>query len=297
MKHITSSVLQSRYAELVLIATTVIAASGWIFSKQAIAQFPPFGFIGLRFILASLFLLPFCYRQLFRVEPLDLLKSLAIGMLLGSALLLWIYAVSVSDALGEGAFIMSLSMLFVPFVAWLFFGDRPSKAFWCALPVAVIGLVLLFSAGQLQQSSNQLWFVLSALMLAIHFSFNSYFARKVPVLLLTCIQLFSTGILGLVISLWFDVWPSTIAGSTWSWFWLSVLLATSFRYVLQTYGQKETSTETAALIMILEPVWTLLFSLLWFDDSISPLKLIGCGLILLSVLISRNGRRLSRLFT
>ena len=37
---------------------------------------------------------------------------------LGSAVMTWIYAISISDTLGEGAFIMSLSMLFVPIVAW-----------------------------------------------------------------------------------------------------------------------------------------------------------------------------------
>ena len=116
-----------RHAELLLLAVTVIAAFGWIFSKEAIEHLPAFGFIGLRFLLASLCLLPFCYRDLSQVKPIVLLKAFFVGSLLGCALLLWIYAVSISETLGEGAFIMTLSKLFVPLVAWSLFDDKPAK--------------------------------------------------------------------------------------------------------------------------------------------------------------------------
>lgn len=49
-------------------------------------------------------------------------------------MLLWIYAVATTPSLGEGAFIMSLSMLFVPLVAWGMLHIRPSGAFWASLP-------------------------------------------------------------------------------------------------------------------------------------------------------------------
>ena len=168
-----------RHGELLLATATLIAASGWIFSKEAIAHLPAFGFIGLRFLLAAVCLLPFCYRHLFRINPLDLIKAFGVGALLGSALLLWIYAVSISDTLGQGAFIMSLSMLLVPLIAWPLFGNKPTGRFWCSLPFAIIGLILLSVAEGWRQSSNQLWFLLAALMLAVHFNFNSRYAQNV----------------------------------------------------------------------------------------------------------------------
>ncbi len=36
-----------RKATVILVATTMIAALGWIFSKETIQGLPPFGFIGL----------------------------------------------------------------------------------------------------------------------------------------------------------------------------------------------------------------------------------------------------------
>ena len=274
--------------ELLLICATFIAALGWMFSKEAIAYLPIFGFIGLRFILASICLLPFCYRHFFRVKIKDLIKGFSVGILLGSAILLWIYAVSISDKLGEGAFIMSLSMLLVPLIAWPLFGNKPTGSFWYSLPFAVTGLALLSVADEWNQSSHQLWFMLAAIMLAVHFNFNSRYAQRIPVLLLTCIQLCSIGIMGLVVSIFFEVWPVTVPNSTWGWFGLSVIVATSLRYAIQTKGQKSTNTSNAAIIMILEPIWVFIISVLWFTETMCLYQVIGCSLILLSILINRR---------
>ncbi|MCI2283033.1 DMT family transporter [Colwellia sp. MSW7] len=281
-----------KYAALLLVVATLIAASGRIFSKEAIAYLPIFGFIGLRFLLASICLLPFCYRYFSRVDSIDLFKAFCVGALMGSALLLWVYAVSVSDTLGEGGFIMSLSMLFVPLVAWALFGDKPTNTFWYSLPFAVIGLILLSLGREWHQSSGQLWFLVSAMLLAVHFNFNSRYAQRIPVLLLTTIRPFCTGLIGLVASAFFEVWPSNVPDVTWVWFTLSVLVATSFRYVIQTLGQKGTSTENAAIIMILEPVWTMLLSMWWLGEQMSLNKVMGFSFILFAIVINRSGAML-----
>ncbi|MFZ2613098.1 MAG: EamA family transporter, partial [Raoultella planticola] len=52
--------VRQRQADLLLVAATVIAACGWIFSREAIAGMPVFAFLGLRFFFAALLLLPFC---------------------------------------------------------------------------------------------------------------------------------------------------------------------------------------------------------------------------------------------
>ncbi|MCW8330177.1 EamA family transporter [Photobacterium sp. SDRW27] len=279
-------------ADFILVATTMLAAAGWIFSKQAIQGLPPFGFIGSRFVLASVFLLPFCYKALRKVNRGDLLRAMSVGCLLGSALLLWIYAISVSDTLGEGAFIMSLSMLFVPLIAWPLFKQRPPRMFWFSLPIAVAGLVLLSSASGWQQSASQIWFVLAAVMLAVHFNFNSRFSQRIPTLLLTCTQLFVTGLMGLVASLAFETWPEQVSIDIWGWFAMSVLIATSLRYVMQTSGQKHTTAANAAIIMVLEPVWTVVLSMVWYGEQMPMNKLLGCSLILLALLFYRGGAKI-----
>ncbi len=280
-----------RKATIILIVTTMLAAFGWIFSKETIQGLPPFGFIGARFTIASLCLLPLCYRPLLSANMRDVFAAGGVGLLLGSAVMTWIYAISISDTLGEGAFIMSLSMLFVPVIAWVMFRQRPQRIFWVSLPIAVLGLACLSLADGWKQSASQLWFLGAALILALHFNVNSKYSQKLPVLLLTCLQLFSAGCLGLVVSYFMESFPSEVESSIWWWFVLSTLLATSLRYVMQTMGQKFVQAGNAALIMILEPVWTVVLSILWYGEVLTTNKLIGCLLILFSLVIYRTGGR------
>lgn len=274
-------------AELILIFTTILAAVGWIFSKEAIAGLPPFGFIGLRFIVASLILAPFCLAAFRRTPWQDTLRAMGVGFFLGGSIFCWIYAVSISPTLGEGAFIMSLSMLFVPLLAWPLFGLKPNRSFWLSLPIASVGLFMLSWNGVWQVAINQLWFLIAAFGLALHFNFNSRYSARLSSMLLTTLQLFTAGCLGLLLSFSVETWPQQISVGTWKWFILSVLLATSLRYLMQTIGQKSVHSANAAIIMLLEPVWTLLFSVWIYHEALPLNKIMGCILLLSALLLYR----------
>ncbi len=278
-------------ASAILVLTTMLAAIGWIFSKETLQGLPPFLFIGMRFMLASLCLLPFCYAAFRRTTLKTIGFSALVGVLLGVAMMCWIHAMSNTEALAEGAFIASLSMLFVPVVAWVLFRQKPPRAFWLSMPVAVAGMALLSLSGGWQQSDSQIWFAACAFMLAIHFNVNSRFAQQIPILLLACIQLFVTGLLSLTMSLTVEQIPTHVPVTIWGWFALSTLLATSLRYVLQTVGQKQITASNAALIMLLEPVWTATLSVLWYGEVFTLNKALGCLLILSSLILYRVGSR------
>ncbi|MEI8595413.1 DMT family transporter [Photobacterium sp. Hal280] len=278
-------------ASAILVLTTMLAAIGWIFSKETLQGLPPFLFIGMRFLLASLCLLPFCYAAFRRTTLKTIGFAALVGVLLGVAMMCWIHAMSNTEALAEGAFIASLSMLFVPVVAWALFRQKPPRAFWLSMPVAVAGMALLSLSGGWQQSDSQIWFAACASMLAIHFNVNSRFAQQIPILLLACIQLFVTGLLSLTMSLTVEQIPSHVPVTIWGWFALSTLLATSLRYVLQTVGQKQITASNAALIMLLEPVWTATLSVMWYGEVFTLNKALGCLLILSSLILYRLGSR------
>lgn len=281
-----------RKAAWILFFTTALAGLGWIFSKETIQGLPPFGFVGLRFLVASVCLLPLCYKNFADLTKPIVLQAIGGGTILAAALLTWVYAISVSETLGEGAFIVSLSMLIVPIIAWILFNERPKRAFWLALPIAVAGLAMLSLSDGWKSSAGQWWFLANACLLALHFNVNSKLAQKVPVLVLTCIQLFVTGVIALNASLMFETIPQSVEISIWGWFALSALLATSLRYAMQTLGQKGCNPANAALIMLLEPIWTVVLSIIWYGEQLSRNKLIGCSLILLALLFYRTDGRL-----
>ncbi|MFA0085753.1 DMT family transporter [Vibrio sp. E150_011] len=274
-------------AEFILIFTTLLAGAGWVFSKEAIQGLPPFGFIGFRFLFASLILFPFCLKVLRATNRKDCLNAMGVGGALAFSIFCWIHAISISDTLGEGAFIMSLSMLFVPLVAWGLFGSKPARAFWLSLPIAIIGLFLLSWNGGWHVQASQFWFLTAAVSLAVHFNLNSKYSARLSPMLLTTLQLFSAGCLGIILSFFVETWPETVSTGTWTWFGLSVLLATSLRYLMQTTGQKFAQPTNAALLMLLEPIWTLILSIIIYAEPMPFNKILGCTVLLSSLIFYR----------
>ncbi len=274
---------------LLMVLVTLLAAAGWLFSKEAIRELPPAAFIGSRFLLAALLLLPLAWLREPPPTRAQLLRAAGCGTLLGTSLLLWVTAISQSDALGSGAFIMSVATLMAPLAAWAAFRAKPGRHYWLTLPIAIAGLLLLSSSThwggdhpeQTGVSLSLFWFLAAATTLGIQLAVHRHFAQSIAPTWLTCIQLAMTGLLGTLLSLLTEQWPEGgISHGIWGWFAASVLIATTLRYWLLTHALSKMTTAHAALMMLLEPVWTLLLSTLFYNEPLGGAKLVGAGLVL-----------------
>ena len=274
-------------ADLLLVLTTVIAAAGWIFSKEALGGLPPLLFIGTRFALAGAVMAAFALPQLRALDRRNLGSGLLVGALFTVAMALWIMGLAHTQHLGESAFIASLGIVLVPVVARLFFGERPPSTTWAALPLALLGFACLSLAHGFRVEPGQWFFFGAALVFALLFNVNSHVVRKVPVLALSAVQMLVVGVLILPLALWLEHWPEQVSVPVLGWLAASALIATTLRFLLQLYGQSLTTPSHAAIILMLEPVWTALVAAWWFDETMTGLQLVGCGLIFLALLVSR----------
>lgn len=274
---------------LLMVLVTLLAAAGWLFSKEAIRELPPAAFIGSRFLLAALLLLPLAWLREPPPTRAQLLRAAGCGTLLGASLLLWVTAISQSEALGSGAFIMSVATLMAPLAAWAAFRAKPGRHYWLTLPIAIAGLLLLSSSThwggdhpeQTGVSLSLFWFLAAATTLGIQLAVHRHFAQSIAPTWLTSIQLAMTGLLGTLLSLLTEQWPEGgISHGIWGWFAASVLIATTLRYWLLTHALSKMTTAHAALMMLLEPVWTLLLSTLFYSEPLGGAKLAGAGLVL-----------------
>lgn len=266
---------------LLMVLVTLLAAAGWLFSKEAIRELPPAAFIGSRFLLAALLLLPLAWLREPPPTRAQLARAAGCGTLLGASLLLWVTAISQSDALGSGAFIMSVATLMAPLAAWGAFRAKPGRHYWLTLPIAIAGLLLLSSSTHWGVSLSLFWFLAAATTLGIQLAVHRHFAQSIAPTWLTCIQLAMTGLLGTLLSLLTEQWPEAgVSHGIWGWFAASVLIATTLRYWLLTHALSKMTTAHAALMMLLEPVWTLLLSTLFYSEPLGGAKLAGAGLVL-----------------
>ncbi|MBE0488181.1 MAG: DMT family transporter [Halomonas sp.] len=274
-------------ADLLLLLVTLLAASGWIFSKEALNGLPPLLFIGTRFLLAGLILAAFAGPALRRLSTNDILTGASVGVLFSGALTLWITGLYHSHHLGESAFINSLGILLVPVMARLVFGDRPPRTTWIALPVALAGFGVLSLNAGFRIEPSQWLMACSAVLFSLLINTNSRVVRRLPALPLTVLQLITVGIVLGLASLAVEPWPTRIGGVTLGWLAASVLLASTLRFFLQVHAQGLTTPSHAAVILMLEAVWTALLSAAWYRETMSPLQLAGCALIFAALLINR----------
>jgi drug/metabolite transporter (DMT)-like permease len=283
-----SSIKQAPWqADALLLLVTVVAAGGWIFSKEALVGMPPLLFIGTRFLLAGLILLGFSWPALRRMPLRRVRRGLLVGVLFSAAIAFWVLGLHYSDHLGESAFINSLGILLVPVVARLLFGDRPPRSTWIALPIALLGFALLSLNAGFRVEASQLLMVCAALCFALLINVNTRVVRNVPALPLTTLQLISVGVVLTGLSLVVEHQPLALSPSILSWFMASVLLASSLRFFLQIKAQGMTTPSHAAVILMLEAVWTALFAAWWFGETMTALQLLGCSLIFMALLINR----------
>ncbi|TDB05400.1 DMT family transporter [Halomonas marinisediminis] len=274
-------------ADLLLLTVTLLAAAGWIFSKEALGGMPPLLFIGTRFLVAGMILVLFALPALRRLRRRDLVTSAGVGLLFSAAIGFWVMGLFHSRHLGESAFINSLGILLVPVVARLLFGDRPPRSTWIALPVALVGFGLLSLNAGLRLEPSQWLIATSALLFSLLININTRVVRHLPALPLTAIQLTIVGILLSLASALIEPWPARIGGDILGWLAASILLSSTLRFFLQIHAQGLTTPSHAAVILMLEAVWTALLAAAWYGETMTLLQLAGCSLIFTALLINR----------
>lgn len=273
-------------ADVYILSATLLAALGWIFSKEVLVSLPPLLFISLRFIGAGLILLPFAWSALTQLTWPELRRLIGVGVAFGVGMIFWIYGLAHAKQLGVGAFLNSLSVVLVPLVA-LLFGEKPNRLVWVALPLALVGMACLFLENHFVIGMGEAAYLLAAMVFAVYFNLNSQAAYRLPLLALAAVQLIIVGVIALPVSAALETWQFPHSAALWGWLLLSVLVSTCGRFLLQTKAQSLAPASHVGLIMSLEPVWVALLAAAWFGETMSAWQLIGCGLIFSAVLLSR----------
>lgn len=274
-------------ADLLMLLVTLIASSGWVFTKEALSGFPPLLFMGIRFLLAAFVVGLIGRVNLGRLSRQQCLLSICVGLLFGVAMIMWVLGVASSEHLGEGAFITSLGMILVPWASFLLYREAIRWSHILSMLLASAGLCCLLLNHGLVFQVSQLLFLGAAILLSFHFALNSRVSSFTSTLSLTTIQLGIVGIICLLAAAFMEEWPQTLGVNHWLWLALSVLIATSLRFFIQTEAQGITPVTHAALIMTLEPVWTAVLVAIWFGQGMSLIQMLGCVLIFIALVSNR----------
>lgn len=275
-------------ADAVLLLVTLLAAAGWLFSKQVLLAMPPLLFMGLRFTLSGGVLLALARWQGAVLSADGLRRCARGGSVLGIAMMFWICGLNLSSNLGVAAFISSMGVVLAPFVARLLLAAPLSRAAWGAMALAGLGMACMSLRGDGSVHHADWLLLASALGLATYLVVNSRDMARLPVLPATALQQLAAAVWCLAGSVLLESWQAVSLQHSWGWLAASVLLATCLRFVLQGWGQGRMPVAHSAFILLLEPVWTALLAAWWFGTGFVPQQWLGAALVLSALLLSRR---------
>lgn len=283
-----------------LFLTAVIWGFAMTAQRYASEFLSPFTFNGLRFVLGGMAMLPLLFREQSKrkeaASPASLNKRTLLGggitgALLSIASILQQTGVRDSGA-GVSGFLTALYVVLVPLLG-IFIKKKTRAITWLSLVLALPALYLLcMKPGErfvLAQSDALV--LLGAFFWAVHILATDHFVQSTSPIALCTVQFFSAALLSLLGALITERSSITLSniGAAWGAVCYCGLLSTGLGYLLQTIGQKNCPPAFVALILSLESVFCVVSGVLLLQEKMTPEGAIGCGLMLLAVLIAQAG--------
>ena len=283
------------HADLILLTVAMIWGSAFAVQRVAGRWMDPFTFNGLRFLLGGLLLLPFIRlfkrnqpegKPLYPQQKKYWLTYVPLaGLLLFAAGGLQQAGLETTTA-GNAGFITSLYVVLVPILLAIFFRQKVRWIVWLAAGIAVLGSLLLSTGGKLYLSSGDALELMGAVLWAGHVILVGKAVKRLEVISFSAGQYLVAGGLNLGVSL---VTRQSWAGLTTAWWTVIYIgfLSTAIGYTLQVYGQRTAPAADAAILLSTESVFAALTGYIFLAEGLHPVQILGCGLILMAILLAQ----------
>ena len=238
------------------------------------------------FGLPLLALVAFAERRRYGPLPPRALRfAAAAGILFAGDLLTWHHAIEYVGA-GLATVLGNLQVIIVGVVAWAVFGERPSRNTILAVPVVLLGVVLISGVvGSGAYGSNPTLGVLISLVTALCYSGYLLLIRiggrdvrrpAGPVAVATLVTaIAATGAGSLTGDLDLTPGPGSL-------FWLAVLGVTSqsIGYLCISISLPRLPAIITSIILLTQPVATVFLSMILLGERPSPAQLLGVLLVI-----------------
>ena len=282
-----------------IILAAVVGAASTPFAKFALREMSPLSFTLLRFVIASLIIIPVLIFQKFKIRASEV-KILVFVSLLSTANTM----LSIFGTQRTTADIVQMMYTAVPLVAALFayllLRDRLSARKLLGLVVGLVGMMILILLPVIQAHSAfsgdlkgnliiltailcfSLYVVLSK---PLHQKYSSFLLMAVYVLTTTAVQL----ILLPFTKQYVDM--RTLSHGAWLAILYSSIAGTVGYYVIYQYAIKNTGPVAASTILYLQPAFTAVWAFFLLGEQLTWGLVLGGLISLLGVTVAATPNR------
>lgn len=282
---------------LALVCVTAIWGYTFVPVQEALAVYPLFAFLAVRFGISTLVLAPFAWRSLRSLPRRGLAAGAGAGVLLAAAYGLQTAGLELTTVSSTG-FITGLYVVLTPVIALALFRTPVAAAAWAGVALAVAGLLMLNGMPGGSAVGNAL--VLgNAVAQSFQIVAMERFAPRYDARALTFLQM-AVGCAGFtVIALSRGELTMPNGGSVWFALVVTGVFAGALGYLVATWVQSRTTAARAALVFTLEAPFAALFGVLLLSERLGFLGWAGCAVMLVGIVLAEPAaaatlRRLAR---
>jgi drug/metabolite transporter (DMT)-like permease len=275
-------------ANLVLLLAGAIWGMGFVAQSSAMEAIGPMLFIALRFLVATLSMLPAAIvegrRAQRRLAAPDWRNFAFIGALLFAGMAAQQVGLETTTVTNSG-FLTGLYVVMVPFISVLLFRQWPHPVVWPAAFLALSGIWLL-SGGSIGALKSGDWLtMLCAFFWALQLIYIGRGASSAgrPVTLAVT-QFAICAAIAFAWALPFEKIDLSAVLSAAPDILYAGIFSGGIAFTLQAIGQRYTTAPQAAIFLSSESIFAALFGALFLGERIAVAGLAGCGLIFIAII-------------
>ena len=271
-------------ALVALIAVTAVWGVTFVQVKDAVALYPLFAFLAVRFVLATLALAGPAARRVPSLGRRGAGAAAALGLLLATGYGLQTAGLQRTTVSGTG-FVTGMYVVLTPLIALAVFRTRIGVAAWVGVAVATVGLAMLagIHAGS---AGGDLLVLAAAAVYSLQIVLMERFAPRYDALAFTLVEMAAAAAGLLVVALARGDLGVPRGWTVWGALLVTGIFASALAYLVQTWAQRRTSATRTALAFTMEPVFAALFGYTLDGDRLGVLGWGGCAAIMAGIVLA-----------
>ena len=282
-------------AFVALIAVTAVWGVTFVQVKDAVELYPLFGFLALRFAIASVVLAAPAAGRMRTLGRPGWVAGSALGLLLAAGYGLQTAGLDRTTVSSAG-FITGLYVVFTPVFALLLFRTRVGGAVWVGVALAVVGLAMLSGIGA-GDPVGDLLVLLGSAAYSVQIVLMERYAPRYDPIAFTQAELLAAFAGFAVIAVALGQIEVPRGWTVWGALLVTGIFASALAFLVQTWAQRRTSATRTALAFAMEPVWAGIFGFWLAGDRLGAVGWGGCAVIMAGIVVAEPeaGRTLRRL--
>lgn len=272
---------------LALLGCTLIWGTSFVILKDALGSVPTLWILAIRFTGAAALMALFAGKKLKSLDRGYLRGGAVMGLCLGLAYILQTFGL-VYTTPGKNAFLTDTYCVLVPFLWWFFRKVKPDRYNLLAAGICIIGIGLVSLTEKLSIGLGDAVTLSCGLFYALHIIATSYFIEGRDPVLLSFMQFATGAVLCWILAPFGEPFPAMVPAAAWWEIAYLCLMCTGLSFLLQTIGQKYTPPSEVSILLMLESVFGVILSVIFYHEHLTLRVLSGFVLIFIAILISET---------